>query len=183
MAEPRRITIDYGEFEIEIIVRPRVKRVLVERAPRPEVKRRERAHLAVILDQMLRIGSFLEPRVPEGTVIYEGVGVGLDKEVQVSEALIKVPLRDDYDVCELAGRLAGEYERVLVFTGDKKLVNDLRVMASGRGLENVEVHYLPPSEAASRAQLIEEVLKRIREAAQSQTSQASSEPKNAKRQN
>ena len=185
LVEPRRVVIDFGEFEVEVVVRPKARRVVVERVVerRAEGPRPRRARLAVVLDQMLRIGSFIEPRVPEGTTIYEGVGVGLEKELKVSDALIRVPVRDDYDICELALRLAGEHDKVLVFTGDKALVNDLKVMASERGVENVAVHYLPPSETASRAQLIEEILKRIREAAQSHTSQASSEPRKANKQN
>ena len=190
MAEPRRITIDYGEFEIEIIIRPKVRKVLVERERRPRLEAEEKprpvagpARLAVILDQMLRMGSTLEPRVPEGTVIYEAVGVGLEKEVRVSDRLVRVPARSDYDLCELACELAERYDKVLFFTGDKTLVNDVRVLASERGLENIEVHYLPPSETAARAQLIEQLLKRIRSAHQSQMSQASSEPRKANKQN
>ena len=157
--KPRRVVIDYGEFEIEVVVRPKA----VE-APRAEeaVKARPGGRMAVILDQMLRIGSTLEPRVPEGTVIFEAVGVGLDKEVEVSDKLVQVPVRDDFDIYVLVDKLSGEYDKVLLFSGDKALVNDVRVRAAQKGRRNVEIHYTPPSEFASRAQLIEEILERIR---------------------
>ena len=155
MAEPKKVVIDYGDFEIEVVVRPR-------EAPgreAPGVGGRK----AVILDQMLRIGSVLEPRVPEGTVIYEAVGVGLDREVAVSDKLVQFPVRDDFDIYMLVGRLAREFDKVLLFSGDKALVNDVRVRMAREGHRNVVVHYVPPSEFASRAQMIEELLKRIRQ--------------------
>ena len=172
MAEPKRVLIDYGEFEVEVIVRPKGARPAPRKAP--EAKPREgevkeegkpsEGRTAVILDQMLRIGSVLEPRVPEGTVIFEAVGVGLEKEVKVSGKLVHVPVRDDFDIYVLVDRLAEEFDKVLLFSGDKALVNDVRVKAAQKGHKNVVVHYMPPSEFSSRAHMIEEILKRIRSA-------------------
>ena len=160
--KPRRVVIDYGEFEIEVVVRPKAAE-----APRAEgaFEARPGSRVAVVLDQMLRVGSVLEPRVPEGTVIYEAVGIGLDREVRVSDRLVQVPVRDDFDIYMLVGRLSGQYDKVLLFSGDKALVNDVRVRAAQEGHGNVVVHYMPPSEFASRAQLIEELLRRIRSSA------------------
>ena len=160
MAEPKRVLIDYGEFEVEVVVRPKGARPAPRGGPE-EAREGAGGRVAVVLDQMLRIGSFLEPRVPKGTVIFEAVGVGLDEEVKVSDRLVHVPVRDDFDIYVLVDRLAGEFDRVLLFSGDKALVNDVRVRAAQRGHRNVVIHYMPPSEFPSRAHMIEEILRRI----------------------
>ena len=168
MAKPKRVVIDYGEFEVEVIVRPKGAKPgakpAPEEAPEARPERAARGRVAVVLDQMLRIGSVLEPRVPEGTVIFEAVGVGLDREVRVSDRLVHVPVRDDFDIYMLVDRLADEFDKVLLFSGDKALVNDVRIRAAQKGHGNVVIHYMPPSEFSSRAHLIEEVLRRIRSA-------------------
>ena len=161
MAEPKRVVIDYGEFEVEVVVRPKL-RAREEMAVPPEAPReRARGKIAAILDQMFRIGSVLEPLLPEGVVIYEVVGLGLDEEIQVSDRLVQVPARDDFDIYRLVDRLSGEYEKVAFFTGDKKLANAVRVQVARKGRRNVEVHYMPPSEFPGRTQMIEAILKRL----------------------
>ena len=157
--EPRRVLIDYGDFEIEVVVRPRARGL----SPRPEEAKetaRDR-RAAVILDQMFRIGSVLEPLVPEGVVLYEVVGLGLEEEVRVSDKLVQAPARDDFDIYRLVERLSGQFKRVLLITGDKKLANAVRIQAARKGLANVEVHYMPPSEFPGRTQMIEAILRRI----------------------
>ncbi len=161
--EPRRVLINYGDFEIEVVVRPRARGPGPEPGGRPEeageTARDRRA--AVILDQMFRIGSVLEPLVPEGVVLYEVVGLGLEEEVRVSDKLVQAPARDDFDIYRLVERLSGQFGRVLLITGDKKLANAVRVQAARKGLANVEVHYMPPSEFPGRTQMIEAILRRI----------------------
>ena len=87
MPEPRRVVIEYEDFVVEVVVRPR--RAVAEPAEekagpaaREEAARPApaRGKVALVLDQMFRIGSVLEPLVPEGVVLYEVVGLGLEEE-------------------------------------------------------------------------------------------------------
>ena len=158
---PKRVVIDYGDFEVEVVVRP--KRAMREGAPRAEEKEpaKPTGRVAVVLDQMFRIGSVLEPLVPEGVVLYEVVGLGLEEEARLSDKLVQAPARDDFDIYKLVERLAGQFERVLLITGDKKLANAVRVQAGRKRLTGVEVHYMPPSEFPGRTQMIEAILERI----------------------
>ena len=168
MPEPRRVVIEYEEFVIEITVRPKERGAAAPAEAGPPAREEARpaaGEVALVLDQMFRIGSVLEPLVPENTVIYEVVGRGLREEVRVSDKYVQVPARDDYDIYRLVERLSGQHERVLFISGDRKLVNAIRFQVAQRGRRNVEVHYMPPSEFPGRAQMIDEILRRVREAA------------------
>jgi len=165
LAEPKRVVIDYGDFEIEVVVRPKKARAPPEEGrevgTRAEAEEAAPSKVAVVLDQMFRIGAVLEPLVPEGVVIYEVVGRGLSEEVRISDKYVQVPARDDYDIYRLVERLSGEDDKVLLISGDRKLAGAVRVQAAKKGRRNVEVHYMPPSEFPGRTQMIEEILKRI----------------------
>jgi len=169
LVKPKRVVIDYGEFELEIVIRPKALRVLVERvepgrpAREPEVELRPR-RLAVVLDEALDLGRALEDEVPEGTTIYEASGPPAEGEVRLSDKLIRVPSGGEEGLLELAVRLSGEFARVLVFTTSLSLARALRARALGEGITNLEVHFLPHAEDRNKAELVEEVLRRISEA-------------------
>jgi len=169
LPEPRRVVIEYEDFVVEVVVRPRRAAAEPAEAKAGPAAREEAARsmparekVALVLDQMFRIGSVLEPLVPEGTVIYEVVGRGLREEVRISDRYVQVPARDDYDIYKLVERLSGQHERVVFISGDRKLVNALRFQVAQRGQRNVELHYMPPSEFPGRAQMIDEILKHVR---------------------
>ena len=170
MPEPRRVVIEYEDFVVEVVVRPKEEAAAAPAEARKAPAAREEAasccgpggEVALVLDQMFRIGSALEPLVPEGTVIYEVVGRGLREEVRISDRYVQVPARDDYDIYKLVERLSGRHERVVFISGDRKLVNALRFQVAQRGRGNVELHYMPPSEFPGRAQMIDEILRRVR---------------------
>jgi len=154
---------------LEIVVRPKAIRVLVEKAElerpvrKPEVKLGQKL-LAVILDEALDLGRALEDQVPEGVVIYEVSGPSAEGEVRLSDKLVRVPAGDEEGLQELVLRLSRDFARVLFFTASLGTVRALRARAAEGGVRNLEVHFLPHAEDRDRAELAGEILSRISEA-------------------
>ena len=116
---------------------------------------------ALVFDQMFRgFADILVRELPANFEMHEIVGRGLEKPVRVGR-ISKWPARDDYDVLKVVETLAGRYDKVVFFTGDKKLAGQ----ASALGLPNVVVEYMPPNEYPGKESLAKAMIKAAREAA------------------
>ncbi len=113
----------------------------------------------VVLDQMFRgFGEIIDRELADVSVeVYEIYGKEAGKPMKIGDRVYAQPARDDYDILKFLEGLSNMYERVIFFTGDKKLAAQAKLIPS------IYVEYLPPSAIVGKEHAATIMVKRIRE--------------------
>ncbi len=110
--------------------------------------------VAAVFDQMFRGFAEIVGREVPGVDLHEILGRGIDEPVRVGR-LTKWPASDDFDVLKVVEGLAGKYDYVVFFTGDKRLARQ----AEALGMTNLRVEYMPPNEFPGKESLAKAMIR------------------------